>query len=72
MRFFDDKTVAFFPPIAKIIAYRQTFAYCDFTILNLFSNKTFQKAMQQFEWHDGSVKNVHVDMAMLFEYQVNI
>ena len=26
--------------------------------------------MQQFEWHDGSVKNVHVDIAMLFEYQV--
>uniref|UniRef100_H2YZH2 VWFA domain-containing protein n=1 Tax=Ciona savignyi TaxID=51511 RepID=H2YZH2_CIOSA len=28
-----------------------------------------QKAMQQFEWHDGSTKNVHVDVAMLYEYQ---
>uniref|UniRef100_H2YZH3 VWFA domain-containing protein n=1 Tax=Ciona savignyi TaxID=51511 RepID=H2YZH3_CIOSA len=29
----------------------------------------YQKAMQQFEWHDGSTKNVHVDVAMLYEYQ---
>lgn len=25
--------------------------------------------MVQFQWHDGSVKNVHVDMTQLFEYQ---
>ena len=28
-----------------------------------------QRAMAQFAWHDGSVRNVHVDMAQLFEYQ---
>ena len=28
-----------------------------------------QKAMARFEWHDGSIKNVHVDMSQLFEYQ---
>lgn len=28
-----------------------------------------QKAMVQFQWHDGSVKNIHVDMSLLFEYQ---
>lgn len=25
--------------------------------------------MVQFQWHDGSMKNVHVDMTQLFEYQ---
>ena len=25
--------------------------------------------MTQFQWHDGSMKNVHVDMSQLFEYQ---
>lgn len=25
--------------------------------------------MVQFQWHDGSVKNIHVDMSLLFEYQ---
>ena len=25
--------------------------------------------MAQFTWHDGSVKNIHVDMSQLFEYQ---
>jgi hypothetical protein len=28
-----------------------------------------QKAMAQFQWHDGSMKNIHVDMTQLFEYQ---
>ena len=28
-----------------------------------------QKAMAQFPWHDGSVKNIHVDLTQLFEYQ---
>jgi len=27
------------------------------------------RVMTQFRWHDGSVKNVHVDMSLLFEYQ---
>ena len=25
--------------------------------------------MAQFQWHDGSTKNIHVDMTQLFEYQ---
>ena len=25
--------------------------------------------MIQFAWHDGSTKNIHVDMTQLFEYQ---
>ncbi|XP_021267643.1 von Willebrand factor A domain-containing protein 3A isoform X2 [Numida meleagris] len=28
-----------------------------------------EKAMMQFEWHDGTVKNVHVDLPMLYKYQ---
>ncbi|XP_071962568.1 von Willebrand factor A domain-containing protein 3A-like isoform X2 [Antedon mediterranea] len=28
-----------------------------------------EKAMTQFEWHDGSIRNVHVDPAQLFDYQ---
>ncbi|CAH1794480.1 unnamed protein product [Owenia fusiformis] len=32
-------------------------------------SKIHEKAMAQFTWHDGSVRNVHVDMARLFEYQ---
>ena len=28
--------------------------------------------MVQFKWHDGSVKNVHVDMTQLFEYQKHL
>ncbi|XP_044836835.1 von Willebrand factor A domain-containing protein 3A isoform X3 [Mauremys mutica] len=27
------------------------------------------KAMMQFEWHDGTVKNVHVDPPILYDYQ---
>lgn len=27
--------------------------------------------MVQFEWHDGTVKNVHVDPPFLYEYQVS-
>lgn len=30
-----------------------------------------QKAMIQFEWHDGTVKNIHVDPPFLYEYQVS-
>ena len=25
--------------------------------------------MAQFQWHDGTMKNVHVDLTQLFEYQ---
>ena len=25
--------------------------------------------MTQFEWHDGTIKNVHVDPALLYDYQ---
>jgi hypothetical protein len=31
--------------------------------------RILQKAMAQFQWHDGTMKNVHVDMTQLFEYQ---
>lgn len=30
-----------------------------------------QKAMVQFQWHDGTVKNIHVDPPFLYEYQVS-
>lgn len=33
------------------------------------SSKVNGSAMQPFEWHDGTVKNMHVDMAMLYDYQ---
>ncbi|CAG2240359.1 von Willebrand factor A domain-containing protein 3A [Mytilus edulis] len=32
-------------------------------------SQVHEKAMVQFQWHDGSMKNVHVDMTQLFEYQ---
>lgn len=31
-----------------------------------------EKAMVQFKWHDGTIKNVHVDMTQLFEYQKHL
>lgn len=27
--------------------------------------------MVQFEWHDGTVKNIHVEPPFLYEYQVS-
>ena len=30
------------------------------------------QSMAQFPWHDGSIKNVHVDPTLLFVYQVLI
>ncbi|XP_006872055.1 PREDICTED: von Willebrand factor A domain-containing protein 3A [Chrysochloris asiatica] len=33
------------------------------------SSTVHEKAMVQFEWHDGTVKNVHVDPPFLYEYQ---
>lgn len=32
-------------------------------------SQVYEKAMVQFQWYDGSTKNVHVDMAKLFNYQ---
>ncbi|XP_064617094.1 von Willebrand factor A domain-containing protein 3A-like [Liolophura sinensis] len=32
-------------------------------------SQVHEKSMVQFTWHDGSVKNVHVDLTQLFEYQ---
>lgn len=32
-------------------------------------SQTHEKAMTQFEWHDGSIKNVHVDFTLLYDYQ---
>nr|XP_051703455.1 von Willebrand factor A domain-containing protein 3A isoform X2 [Oryctolagus cuniculus] len=33
------------------------------------SSTIHEKAMVQFEWHDGTVKNIHVDPPLLYEYQ---
>ncbi|XP_074866600.1 von Willebrand factor A domain-containing protein 3A [Carettochelys insculpta] len=33
------------------------------------SSTLYEKAMMQFEWYDGTVKNVHVDPPMLYDYQ---
>jgi len=32
-------------------------------------SQVHSRVMTQFHWHDGSVKNIHVDMSLLFEYQ---
>uniref|UniRef100_A0A8D0KMJ0 VWFA domain-containing protein n=1 Tax=Salvator merianae TaxID=96440 RepID=A0A8D0KMJ0_SALMN len=34
-----------------------------------FFFSSFQKAMTQFEWYDGTVKNVHIDPPILYDYQ---
>uniref|UniRef100_A0A8C2TWX9 von Willebrand factor A domain containing 3A n=1 Tax=Coturnix japonica TaxID=93934 RepID=A0A8C2TWX9_COTJA len=33
------------------------------------SSTLHEKAMMQFEWHDGTVKNIHVDLPILYKYQ---
>ncbi|XP_069501706.1 von Willebrand factor A domain-containing protein 3A [Ambystoma mexicanum] len=33
------------------------------------SSTLHERAMLQFEWHDGTVKNLHVDLPILYEYQ---
>ncbi|XP_054549899.1 von Willebrand factor A domain-containing protein 3A [Talpa occidentalis] len=33
------------------------------------SSTIHEKAMVQFEWHDGTLKNIHVDVPFLYEYQ---
>uniref|UniRef100_A0A8C5L8C2 von Willebrand factor A domain containing 3A n=1 Tax=Jaculus jaculus TaxID=51337 RepID=A0A8C5L8C2_JACJA len=35
------------------------------------SSTVHERAMVQFEWHDGTVKNIHVDPPFLYEYQVS-
>ncbi|KAM8777563.1 von Willebrand factor A domain-containing protein 3A [Rhynchonycteris naso] len=35
----------------------------------MVSSTVYEKAMIQFQWHDGTVKNVHVDLPFLYEYQ---
>uniref|UniRef100_A0A4X1V166 VWFA domain-containing protein n=1 Tax=Sus scrofa TaxID=9823 RepID=A0A4X1V166_PIG len=35
------------------------------------SSTIHEKAMVQFEWHDGTVKNIHVDLPFLYEYQLS-
>uniref|UniRef100_A0A8C3GQC7 von Willebrand factor A domain containing 3A n=1 Tax=Cairina moschata TaxID=8855 RepID=A0A8C3GQC7_CAIMO len=33
------------------------------------SSTLHEKVMMQFEWHDGTVKNIHVDLPVLYNYQ---
>ncbi|XP_018424321.1 PREDICTED: von Willebrand factor A domain-containing protein 3A, partial [Nanorana parkeri] len=33
------------------------------------SSTLHKRAMMQFEWHDGTVKNIHVDPPLLYDYQ---
>ncbi|KAM9372601.1 von Willebrand factor A domain-containing protein 3A [Phaethornis superciliosus] len=33
------------------------------------SSTLHEKAMMQFEWYDGTVKNIHVDLPVLYTYQ---
>ncbi|KAJ8798593.1 hypothetical protein J1605_016396 [Eschrichtius robustus] len=33
------------------------------------SSTIYEKTMVQFEWHDGTMKNIHVDLPFLYEYQ---
>ena len=39
------------------------------TINKNVKSKIYKKSMAQFPWHDGSIKNVHVDPTLLFVYQ---
>ncbi|KFQ29752.1 von Willebrand factor A domain-containing protein 3A, partial [Mesitornis unicolor] len=33
------------------------------------SSTLHEKAMMQFEWYDGTVKNIHIDLPVLYNYQ---
>ncbi|XP_053220927.1 von Willebrand factor A domain-containing protein 3A isoform X1 [Podarcis raffonei] len=35
----------------------------------MVSSTLHEKAMTQFEWHDGTIKNIHVDPPILYDYQ---
>jgi len=32
-------------------------------------SQVHSRVMTQFQWHDGTTKNIHVDLSLLFEYQ---
>ena len=51
-------------PRKRVILVCSTDFAFDFALLCLF------QSMAQFPWHDGSIKNVHVDPTLLFVYQV--
>ncbi|XP_009884775.1 PREDICTED: von Willebrand factor A domain-containing protein 3A [Charadrius vociferus] len=36
------------------------------------SSTLHEKAMMQFEWYDGTVKNIHVDLPVLYNYQKHL
>ncbi|XP_078691175.1 von Willebrand factor A domain-containing protein 3A-like [Branchiostoma floridae x Branchiostoma belcheri] len=38
-------------------------------IKKVVTSQVHEKSMAQFQWHDGTVKNVHVDPTMLYDYQ---
>lgn len=49
-----------------------SFSYVDGYISAINRNVhslVYERSMAQFKWHDGSVKNVHVDPTLLFDYQ---
>lgn len=49
-----------------------SFSYVDGYISAINRNVhslVYQRSMAQFKWFDGSVKNVHVDPTLLFDYQ---
>ena len=39
------------------------------SIGKLVTSSVYEKAMIQVKWPDGSSRNVHADLAQLFEYQ---
>ncbi|XP_078347349.1 von Willebrand factor A domain-containing protein 3A-like isoform X3 [Oculina patagonica] len=49
-----------------------SFSYVDGYISAINRNVhslVYERSMAQFKWHDGTVKNVHVDPTLLFDYQ---
>ncbi|XP_019505469.1 PREDICTED: von Willebrand factor A domain-containing protein 3A isoform X2 [Hipposideros armiger] len=48
-----------FPPVEEFVPILQ----------KTVSSTIHKKAMVQFQWHDGTVKNIHVDPPFLYEYQ---
>uniref|UniRef100_A0A2K6AY83 von Willebrand factor A domain containing 3A n=1 Tax=Macaca nemestrina TaxID=9545 RepID=A0A2K6AY83_MACNE len=76
---FIDGTAAEFIFSAKKLSLYQVLAPNAFSPVEEFvpilqktvSSTIHEKAMIQFEWHDGTVKNIHVDPPFLYEYQLN-
>nr|XP_033770680.1 von Willebrand factor A domain-containing protein 3A isoform X2 [Geotrypetes seraphini] len=62
---------------AKKLSFYQILAPNAFSFVEEFvpilqktvSSTVHEKAMMQLEWHDGSIKNVHVDPPILYDYQ---